>query len=288
MYDLVIIGGGAGGFAAAMQAEALKASTLMVNGGLPAGGTCVNVGCVPSKHLLEVGHDRFYPQRPRFSALSPADLDLDFSRAIREKDALVAALRKSNYLDVLESFRHVEYEQGLASFAGPDEIEVDGRRIRARRFVLATGSTTRVPPVAGIEEVPYLTNESILSLDRRPESLLVLGGGPLGLEFAQMFHHFGSRVTVLELLDRVLPLEEPEISQEILRHLEEEGLEIHTSTKAKAVGKVAGGISLRADTGGGKREFRAEQLLVATGIAAKTEGLGLERTGVALDERSFV
>lgn len=183
-YDFVILGAGAAGFAAAMRADSLKAITALINAGLPTGGTCVNVGCVPSKHLLELGHDLFYPGSPRFSSLSPADILMDFPQAMKEKEGLVASLRKSNYADVLQELDHVDHIEGHASFRANTEVEVDGRRIEGRRCLLATGSTIRIPPISGLEELDYLTNESILALPSVPKSLLVLGGGPLGLEFA--------------------------------------------------------------------------------------------------------
>ncbi|MFQ5870586.1 MAG: mercury(II) reductase [Candidatus Geothermarchaeales archaeon] len=288
VYDLVVIGGGAAGFAAALQAESLETKTLMINSGLPPGGTCVNVGCVPSKHLLEVGHDLFYPKTPRFSSLSPATIELDFSRTMMEKEELVAALRKSNYTDVVDEFKRTEFKEGVASFVSEEEVKVDGRNIKGRRFILATGSTTRVPPVPGLGEIEYLTNESILSLASLPDSLLVLGGGPLGLEFAQMFQHFGSKVTVLEMMDRILPMEEPEISHEIHKLLEDEGIRIHARAKAKKVVQQDGRIIVSADVGTIERSFEGERLLVATGVKAKTAGLNLERAKVAVNQMGFI
>lgn len=287
-YDLVILGGGAGGFAAALRANSLEARTALVNAGLPTGGTCVNVGCVPSKHLLELGHDLFYPRSPRFSSLSPADIPMDFPRAMKEKEQLVASLRKSNYADVLQEMDHVDHIEGLASFKSRNEIEVDGRRIEGRRFVLATGSTTRIPRITGLEELDYLTNESILALESVPTSLIVLGGGPLGLEFAQMFRHFGSEVVVLEMMDRILPLEEPEISHEIHRYLGEEGIKIYPNATARKVTRENGGVVISADVGSDAMTLRGEELLVATGVVARTAGLNLAKAKVDVTPAGYI
>jgi mercuric reductase len=286
-YDLIIVGGGAAGFSAAMRAESLRARTLMVNSGLPLGGTCVNVGCVPSKHLLEVGHDLHLTRNPRFTSISPAAPRFDFLEAVKEKDLLVDSLRGSNYVDVVGTWEHVEYVEGHATFTSAEEVSVNGTTYSARRLILATGSTTKVPPIRGLSDVGYLTNETILSLKSLPKSLIVLGGGPLGLEFAQMFRRFGSEVTVLELMERVLPNEEPEMSVEIRRYLEEEGIGVFTGAKVRSV-SARDGVEVVADLRSGEETFRAEHMLLATGVVARTEGLNLQKAGIVLDLRGFI
>ncbi|MFQ5933426.1 MAG: FAD-dependent oxidoreductase, partial [Dehalococcoidia bacterium] len=226
-YDLIIIGGGAAAFAAATKANDLGKSALIINSGLPIGGTCVNVGCMPSKNLLTVGDELYYDQHPRFKALQnghkPA---FDFATAIEEKDEIVASARQSNYINVVDSMDGVTYLEGRARFISSDQVEVNGEVIEGRKFIIATGSSTKQLPVPGLDEVGWLNNVTAMQLKEVPESMIVIGGGPLGLEFAQMFTHFGTRVTVLEAMDQILPMHEPEIAAELQRTLEEESISI--------------------------------------------------------------
>ena len=223
-YDLIIIGGGAGAFAAATKANDLGRTALMVNSGLPIGGTCVNVGCMPTKNLLTVGDELYYGSHSRFKALlnghNPA---FDFATAIAEKDEIVESARQSNYINVLDSLEAVTYVQARARFISPEEVEVDGEVLVGRKFVVAVGSSTKPIPVDGMDRVRWHTNKTIMDLKQAPESLIIIGAGPEGLEFAQMFAHFGTNVTVVVTRGhRVLRAEEPETVNELLRSLEEE------------------------------------------------------------------
>lgn len=288
-YPLIIIGGGAAAFAAATKANDLRQKALIVNSGLPMGGTCVNVGCVPSKHLLEVGARYYYGQRPGFSAIrTNGQFQFDFTKAIAHKNETVSSLRRSNYVDVVGSFKTVEYREGTARFVSEHEIEIDGERVRGEKFIVATGSKAKILPFPGIEKVKYLTNIEALELAHLPLSLIVVGGGPLGLEFAQMYAHFGTKVTVLEKMKRILPLEEPEVSDEMQRILQEEGLVIHTSVDIQNVREEGGKKIVLAKVKNEEREFSADELLLATGIEPKTKGLGLESAGVATNPRGFI
>ena len=217
-YDLVIIGGA---FAAATKANDLGKSALMVNSGLPVGGTCVNVGCMPSKSLLTMGDDLYYGQHPRFKVLlNGHNPSFDFATAIAEKDEIVASARQSNYINVMESLEGATYLEGQAKFVSPDQVEVNGDVIEGEKFLIATGSSTQPLTVDGFDKVNWHTNQTVMDLDEAPGSLIVIGAGPERLEFAQMFAHFGTRVTVLVAKGhRVLRREEPEIVDEILRSL---------------------------------------------------------------------
>ncbi|MDR7435250.1 MAG: mercury(II) reductase [Armatimonadota bacterium] len=289
-YDLVIIGGGAAAFAAATKASELSATTVMVNAGLPVGGTCVNVGCIPTKHLLTVGEEYYYPRFPRFKALKGRNhVPLDFKEAIAEKDELVAALRREHYLDVLESLRGVHYIEGRATFRGPHEVEVNGDVIYGEKMIVATGSSTRRLPIPGLNQVDWLDNRSALALQELPKSLVVIGGGPLGLEFAQMFHHFGTEVTVVEVMDQILPRHEPEVAEELQRCLEEEGITIFTGATVEKTSQEPDGTKvLEVRLERGHRTLRATHLLLAAGVSPNTQGLGLEDVGVELTSGGFV
>ena len=213
-YDLIIIGGGGAAFAAATKASDLGKRVLMINSGLPLGGTCINVSCMPSKHLLTVGDALYYPQHPRFRALGNGyQPDFDFLAAMREKDELVATARLSNYSNVLKALENVTLVEAKARFVGHNEVEAKGRTYRGDKILIATGSSTKPLPVPGMDQVRWLNNVSAMQLDHLPESMIVIGGGPLGLEFAQMFTHFGARVMVLVAMDHhILRRHEPEVA----------------------------------------------------------------------------
>ena len=185
-YDLVIIGGGAAAFAAATKANDLGATALMVNAGLPLGGTCVNVGCVPSKHLLGIAEALVATRRSAFDSVHPASPNGHFSvkAAREEKDALVAGLRHRNYEEVLRSLDHVDFREGRGRIVAPGKVDVGGEVIEGRHILVATGSRASIPPIPGLADAGYLTNVEALQLDEAPGKLVVIGGGPLGLEFA--------------------------------------------------------------------------------------------------------
>ena len=287
-YDLVIIGGGAAAFAAATKASGLGKTTLMINSGLPVGGTCVNVGCMPTKSLLAMGDELYYGQHSRFDALRNGHMpSFDLAAAVAEKDEIVASARQSNYINVVDSLDGVTYVEGRATFISPNQVRVNGEVIGGGKFIIATGSTTRVLPVPGLSEAGFLTNVSALQLAEPPSSLIVIGGGPLGLEFAQMFSHFGTRVTVLEAMDQILPRHEPEIAAELQRSLEVEGIEFRTGASIESV--TANGVRKVVTIGaGGGEELAAAEILLAAGIQANTSDMGLEQAGVDLSPTGFV
>ncbi len=289
-YDLVIVGGGAAAFAAATKANDLGKTALMINEGLPLGGTCVNVGCVPSKHLLAVGAEHYYGSRPRFEANSNGHAtSFDFKTAIEQKREVVDALRHKNYVNVQESQEYVDLIEGRAHFVSANEIEVNGQKILADHFLISTGSSTRPLDVAGLADVGYLTNETVMDVESLPESMIVIGGGPQGLEIAQMFTHFGSRVTVVMTHDRVLPTEEIEISVELWRVLSEEGIEFRLGARAISAASLDGRKTLTILTSDGTEEvISASEIFLAAGIQANTANLGLDVAGVTVDERGFI
>lgn len=288
-FDFIIIGGGAAAFAAATKAHELGARTLMINDGLPIGGTCVNVGCVPSKHLLEVGKELFYPGRPRFDAVAAGDGRFDFQAAVREKNQLVETLRQANYLDVLEHQReHVSSLKGRARFVAKNEVAVNGERYQAQKFLIASGSSTCIVPIPGLKEVNYHTNVTLMNMERQPQSLIVLGAGPLGLEFAQMFAHFGTQVTVVEIAKQILPLEEPQIAAELRRNLEAEGITIHTDARTQRASEANGQKMVQVETTGETVHLQSEALLLATGVVGNVQDLGLEDIDVELQHGNYI
>ncbi len=287
-YDLIVIGGGAGGFGAAIKASELGVRAVLVNAGLPLGGTCVNVGCVPSKLLLEIGSEYYLPQHPRFRSIrSNRTASLDFGAAIGEKDEIVGALRASNYTRVAEGFG-IPVIEGEAKFVSPQRVEVNGETLEGDKFIVATGSRPRILPFKGIDKVSYITNREALSLSRLPKSMIVVGAGPVGLEFAQMYARFGTKVTVLEREGQILPLAEPEVADELQRCLEEEGIEIHTGVDIEELWQEGELKVVQAKLGGRQITVKGEELLLATGVAPNSDNVGLKEAGVEVDSRGFV
>src|SRR5438093_12623541 len=184
------------------------------------GGTCVNVGCVPSKNLLRAGELRYYDSRREFPGISPGSTKLEFSRIIEQKNQIVRGLRKEKYSDVLRSLPSTKLFRGNARFVSRTRVKVDGINVDGRKFIIATGSSPRIPSVPGIESVNYLTNVEALSLKNGPTSMVVLGGRALGLEFAQMYAHMGTRVTLLQRSERIIREEESAISDALRQYVE--------------------------------------------------------------------
>jgi mercuric reductase len=292
-YELVILGQGSAAFAAAIKANDLGVKTAMVGGiatkGTVIGGTCVNVGCIPSKRLITVGTS-FYNNGTSNSieGIEYGNGKLNFRKVIQEKDRLVKKFRKEKYADVLKNLEHVTYYPVRGKFVSRHEVKAGEETLQAERFLVATGARASKPPIMGIEQVDYLTNEEALSLEELPGSLCVIGGRALGLEFAQMYAQFGTKVTVLQRSERILPEDEPEISEALTKYLEEVGVKIFTDVTINGVSKRGRGKAIDFTTRSKSREVLCDQILLAAGRRPNTEGLDLDKVGVKIDARGFV
>jgi mercuric reductase len=291
-FDLVILGQGSAAFAAAIRADELGVKTAMVGGketkGATIGGTCVNVGCVPSKNLITVGSAFHEAAQSPFKAIEYGRTRLDFRKAIAEKDTLVREMRKTKYADVLGRLRNVEYIPERGRFVSKDEVRAGDKTITAKKFLIAAGAKAKAIPVKGIEDLDYLTNEEALNLKELPDSLIVVGGRALGLEFAQMYSHFGTKVTVLQRSDRILPEGEPEISDALTGYLQDEGIDVETGVELRSVSQSSGTKTIRCAVRGKEKEYLATQLLLAVGREPNTDYLDVHKAGVQLDDRGFV
>jgi len=280
-FDLIIVGGGTAGFAAALTANKLQARTLLVNdNAVGFAGTCVNVGCVPTKHLLYIGELIHKIKKHNFEGLT-SSVAFDFPTVMEEKDKLVETLRSKDQL-TFERYSNVHFVAGTAIFISETEIQVAGDRFTADRFIIATGSSTNTPSIEGLSKVKYLTNVEALQLKKLPASMIIIGGGALGIEFAQMFSRFGSKVCVLQRADRIVPREESELAHLLMLYLQDEGIKICTKVDVSGVVQEGSEIVVTAIIDGKKRSWRAEELLIATGRRPNTAKLGLENVGVAL------
>lgn len=291
-YDLIIVGKGAAAFAAAIKATELsegRASILMVGKG-PLGGTCVNVGCVPSKYLLELSHRYYYARKGGLPGLT-LSAGVEFGQVMGAVRGLIAKLREEKYERVIKSYGNVELVSGEALFTSPSSISMKGDyefEARAKNFIVATGSRPSVPPLEGLEKVSYLTSDSVWQLERLPSSLVLIGGGAIGLELGQAFLHFGSQVSVVEALPRIAYTAEPEMSEALQHLLEAEGMRFYLRSRVASLRPYDGGVSVEVFTRQGRVAVEGEALLIATGRKPNTEGLGLERAKVELDERGAI
>jgi pyruvate/2-oxoglutarate dehydrogenase complex dihydrolipoamide dehydrogenase (E3) component len=263
--DLIIIGGGTAGLGAAREAIAAGASPLLITDG-PIGGDCTFTGCVPSKSLIADSHRG----RP-------------FPEAMARLHRVIEEIAATESADVLRG-EGVEVIDGRGQLVGADAVEVHGVVRTAPHIVVATGARAAIPPIPGLDTVPYLTNETLFELTELPARLGVIGGGAIGSEMAMAFAGFGSTVTLVEGLDRILPHEEPEASSTIQRVMEAEGIDVLTGHHVDSVSAGPAGIELAI----GDRTVTVDALLVATGRRPNTGGLGLEALGVALDDRGHV
>ncbi|HZD65094.1 MAG TPA: FAD-dependent oxidoreductase, partial [Acidimicrobiales bacterium] len=267
-HDLVVVGGGSGGLGAAFAAARKGARVAVVQEG-PIGGECTFTGCVPSKALIEA-----------------AARGAGFGEAMGAVARAVATVQATETPEVLAR-EGIEVIPGRARFTSPTTVAVDGLTLRADSVVIATGSAPTTPAVDGVDRVDHLTSEEVFHLERQPRSLAILGGGPTGVEVAQAFSRLGTQVTVVEALDRLLPGEEPGASASLAEAFADHGIGVRLG---EAVWKVEPLAATRAARlrlhGGGTVE--ADALLVATGRAPRTGGLGLEAAGVRVDHRGFV
>ncbi len=279
-YDLAVIGAGSAGFSAAITAADQGAQVALIGHGT-IGGTCVNVGCVPSKTLIRAAETLHQAHAASRFAGIEAQSDLKNWRAlIAQKDDLVSGLRQAKYIDLLPSYNTVAYMEGAARLTG-DGISVDGEILIPDKVVIVTGASSAVPSIPGIEDVSYLTSTTALELEEEPESLLVIGGGYIGCELAQMFARTGVKVTIV-CRSRLLPEAEPEIGAALTGYFGDEGIGVLTGVTYRNIRQVEGGVVLSIDVDGEEEEIEAEKILVATGRRPNTQGLGLEEAGIAL------
>ncbi|HEX2091827.1 MAG TPA: FAD-dependent oxidoreductase [Longimicrobiaceae bacterium] len=278
-FDLAVIGGGTAGLVTSAVSAGIGARTALIERHR-LGGECLWTGCVPSKALIRSAAVRAALRRAGEFGIRAGEGEADFGEVMARVRRIIAAIEPH---DSPERFRGlgVEVVGGHAHFVSPEEVEVDGRRVRSRRWVVATGSRTAVPPVPGLEEAGFETHETVWTLERLPASLLVLGAGPVGVEIGQAFARLGSRVTVVDTGTQPLKREDPEVAELLRRALEREGVRFRLGTRALAVRREGGARVVELEGAGGSREeVRAETVFVATGRRPNVEGMGLEALGV--------
>lgn len=277
-YDLAVVGAGSAGFSAAITAAEQGAQVALIGAGT-IGGTCVNIGCVPSKALIRAAETLHNARAAaRFAGVTAHAEIGDWRATVRQKDELVASLRQAKYADLLPAYTNVTYREGAARLVAGG-VEVGGARLAAERIIIATGARPGVPTIAGIESVPCLTSTTALELEDLPGSLLVIGGGYIGAELAQMFARAGVRVTLV-CRSRLLPEGEPEISAALTGYFADEGIEVVSGVAYRAIRNTETGVALTLARDGRERTIVAERVLNAAGRAPNVEGLGLAELGI--------
>ena len=281
-FDALIIGAGQAGPALAGRLSAAGQRVAIIERKL-IGGTCVNTGCMPTKTLVASAYAAHMARRAaQYGVQLGADIRIDMG-TVQRRAATVTLNARNGLEQWLGQMPNCTLVRGHARFESATQLRVGERTLSAPRIFINVGARAIVPDIAGLAAVPYLTNTSIVALDRAPEHLVILGGSYIGLEFAQMYRRFGSAVSVIERAARLAPREDPDISQAIREILEAEDISVHTGAQVMAVARAAGGgISARLRRDGGETEVCGSDLLVALGRRPNTDDLGLAAAGVAL------
>jgi dihydrolipoamide dehydrogenase len=288
-FDVVVIGAGPGGYVAAIRAAQLGFATACIDKRGPPGGTCLNVGCIPSKALLQSSH-HFADAKLHFAdhGIAVGKLDIDLAKMMARKLKVVSDNTKG--VEFLFRKHKVSYIVGEARIAAPGQVTVGADRISAKHIIIASGSEVTPLPGVTIDESRIVSSTAALSLDSVPKHLVVIGAGVIGLELGSVWQRLGAKVTMVEFLDRVLPQHDAEISKQAQRIFERQGLEFKLSTKVTGARLGKSGVTLTVEPaqGGASSELSADIVLVAIGRRPSTEGLGLAELGIATDKRGFI
>ena len=275
--DICVIGAGSGGLSVAAAASQMGARTVLIEKGRM-GGDCLNFGCIPSKSLISSGRVAACIRQAQQFGIIADEPRVDFDRVHDHIHDVISSIAP---LDSVERFRAlgVDVIQAPARFLSPHEIATDGKRITAKKFVVATGSSPLIPPIPGLDTVPYWTNETVFDNRERPEHVVVIGGGPIGLELAQAFRNLGCEVSVVEMF-APLAREDAELVNIVTTVLRRSGIAIHSDTKVVSVGNRDDGIIVEAEKNGEKSRVEGTHLIVAAGRKPNIEGLGLDQAGI--------
>ncbi len=290
-YDVAVIGSGPGGYVGAIRAGQLGLKTVLIEKDNKFGGTCLHVGCIPTKDLLLNAEVYDYFKNAKEFGIECKGFSIDWAAVQARQHKVVNKLAKG--VEFLLKKNKVEIVQGFGQLSGPGRITVTDsdkktREIQAKNIVLATGSEAKMIPGLEPDAKTVLTNREILNLKKIPKSMVVIGSGAVGVEFGSIFHRFGAEVTIIEMLPRAVPLEDEEISAQLEKSFKKQGLAIHTQAKVEKVAKSSKGVTVEfTDAQGKAHKLEAETCLVAVGRAPNTQSINLEKTRVRL-ERGFV
>ncbi|MDJ0601095.1 MAG: mercuric reductase [Crocosphaera sp.] len=280
-YDIVIIGGGSGGLVVASAAAQLKAKVALVEKDR-LGGDCLWYGCVPSKSLIHAARVAYEVKNSERFGVHTVSPTINFSQAMAHVKNAIAAIEPHDSPQRFEGLG-VEVIFGSGEFINPNIFEVDGKKLKARAFVIATGSRPNIPNISGLKESGYLTNENVFSLAESPDSLAIIGAGPIGCELGQSFHRLGTKVTLINSRSHLLPKEDPEAADVVEKQFVKEGIKIIKNARAKKVEMIDNKKHLWSD----EQEVIVDQILVSTGRSPNVESLNLEAAGVEYDKKGI-
>lgn len=282
--DICVIGGGSGGLTVAAGASQMGASVVLIEKG-KMGGDCLNFGCVPSKALIAAGHAAHAIRESGRFGIAAGAPAVDFRGVHDHVQGVIGAIAPNDSVERFEGLG-VTVLQAAARFTGAREVEAGGTRVRAKYFVVATGSSAGVPPIPGLDTVPYLTNETVFDLTEGPAHLIVIGGGPIGCELAQSHRRLGAKVTVLEMFS-ILGKDDPEVTEVVKRRLRAEGIALREGVEIGRVAPDGEGVSVEIERNGAVEKIAGSHLLVAAGRSANVDGLNLEAAGVEYSKKGI-
>ena len=282
--DICVIGAGSGGLSVAAGAAQMGARTVLLEKA-KMGGDCLNYGCVPSKSLIAAGHAADAIRRAGRFGIDAGEPRIDFERVHDHVHGVIAAIAPNDSVERFEGLG-VTVIQAAGRFTGPRTVAADGYVVRARRFVVATGSSAAIPPIPGLSDVPYLTNETIFDRRTAPDHLIVIGGGPIGVELAQAHRHLGVRVTVLEMF-AVLGRDDPELAAVVKQRLREDGIALREGVKIAGVERRDNRIAVRIEDNGEQSVIEGSDLLVAAGRKPNLDGLDLAAAGIEYTDKGI-
>lgn len=285
-YDVIVIGSGCG-MNIVDEALRLGLNVALVDKG-PLGGTCANTGCIPSKMLIFAADRIAEIQEARELGIEAEIRNIDFG-FIMERMRKSARENREHMKQGIAETKDLDFYEGSGRFVADHTIEVNGETIKGDKVFIAAGSRPLIPPIKGLEDVDYLTNETVLELKERPESVIIIGGGYIAVEYGHFFAAMGTAVTMLEMADRLILSEEPEIAELLKKQLSRR-MEVHTGVQAQELKGNAGGVTVTVNDikAGKKREFSAQKTLVAVGRRSNADLLALDNTGVEVDRRGFI
>jgi pyruvate/2-oxoglutarate dehydrogenase complex dihydrolipoamide dehydrogenase (E3) component len=286
-YDAIIIGTGQAGPPLAKRLTAAGKEVAIVERGL-FGGTCVNTGCIPTKAMVASAYAAHIASRAsEFGVVTSLPVTVDMKR-VKERKDFISGQSHHAVENGLKTMANCTVYQGHARFESANEVSVGGARLAADRIFINVGGRAVIPPIPCLDQIPYLTNSSIMHLETLPRHLIILGGSYIGLEFGQMFRRFGCEVTMIETGTRLIPREDVDVSAAILDILQREGIHVHLESKCRNFAKQGGAIVARVETAGTTSEIRGSHVLIATGRRPNTDDLGLDKAGVAADNRGYI
>jgi dihydrolipoamide dehydrogenase len=285
-YNIIVIGAGSAGLVSAYIGSVVKAKVALIEKH-QMGGDCLNTGCVPSKALIRTGKILSYIKRAQDFGLKSAQVDFDFPDVMERVHHVI---KKVAPHDSIERYTQlgVDCYTGSAKILSPHEVEVNGKTLTTKNIIIATGARPAVPPIPGLDQVDYLTTDTIWNLSKLPKKLMVMGGGPIGCELAQSFARVGSEVTLVEMLPDILIREDEEASRMVRQKFIADGVDVRVNSKCKEVVVQDGKNYMLVEKDGGTDRVEFDQLLVAVGRAANAKGFGLEDIGVKLGPRGTV